>query len=327
MIKNNQFKVEFREILFTRIKLKKSWVNELASILNCSTESIYKKIKPDHFFSLDEILTLSQHYNISLDQVLGKKDNQFQFKIPNLISPVSSISDFLLLLNSTFESINQNSHVKAIYSTRELPIFYYFLNKELASFKFYVFSKTIWSIGSFKNKPFSFELFDQSILSYFTQIWEKYSVIESTEYWNTNILDSTLQQISFYYESNELNAPDAHLILDGLESTLEKIQLMLISQSKSKLKTDNFKLFENKILHTSNHVLVKNDNFNALYLTFDSPNFLIIEDEEFIRYTENWFKIIHENSYVLGSGSGHHSKIYFDNLKNRIHSIRKTILL
>ncbi len=64
------FKKQFQELLRTRIKKKKDWVNELAELLQCSNDAVYKKSRLDSFYSVDELVTLAKYYSISLDSII-----------------------------------------------------------------------------------------------------------------------------------------------------------------------------------------------------------------------------------------------------------------
>ena len=84
-------------------------------------------------------------------------------------------------------------------------------------------------------------------------------------------------------------------------------------------------LFENKILHTSNHVLVKSKEKNIIYITFDNPNFIYTDNQNFVEYSENWYSTIREISYALGAGSGHNTLSFFNYLVSKIDMVRKRI--
>ncbi len=316
------FKNQFKELLRTRIKKKKDWVNELAELLDCSTDAIYKKNRASNFYTLDEVLCLAQHYSISLDLLLFENKGEIIFKSPYLIQPVKTIDDYLNRLKLTFNNLEYFKNTRIYYATRELPIFYYFLNQELAQFKLYVFARNIWKLSPYANSKFSFQMFPTDLFERLTVLWQKYSSLTRFEYWNTNILDSTLQQINYYYESGELDHPSASRILDGIELVLNKIKQLVFTDKKSE-DSKNFFLFENKILHTSNHILVKSQEKNILYLTFDNPNFIISEDQEFTDYAEKWYDTIHESSYAVGQGSGHHALNFFNQMQFKLDQVRK----
>lgn len=319
------FKRQFQELLRTRIKKKKDWVNELAELLHCSNDAVYKKSRLDSFYTVDELVILAKYYSISLDSIiLGNKDDVV-FSVPNMAEPVRTIDNYLNRLQDTFLNLEHYHDVKIYYASRELPVFYYFLDQRLAAFKMYIFARNIWKLPGFVDQKYTAECFSDYLYHRMFCIWQKYASLNSYEYWNSNILDNTLQQILFYNECGELDSKNANRILDGMENVLLQIKSMAANSSKNDL-SENFYLFENKILHTSNHVLVKSKEKNIIYITFDNPNFIYTDNGNFIEYSENWYSTIKEISYALGAGSGHNTLSFFNYLISKIDVARKRIL-
>jgi hypothetical protein len=178
------------------------------------------------------------------------------------------------------------------------------------------------------------ELFDPEIFKTTNLIWKDYSNFYSEEYWNNNVLDNSLQQLLFYTECKEINTENALIIIDAIHEVILKCKKMAYDGSKNNHirstedafgSNGNYRLYDNKILHTSNHVRVSSDHFNAVYLTYDNPNFIITQDARFIDYTDNWYSAIQENSYILGKGSGHHAADFFNVLLSKIEHTQQRI--
>ena len=246
------------------------------------------------------------------------------FSVPNMVEPVRTIENYLNRLQATFLNLEHYHDVKIYYASRELPVFYYFLDQRLANFKMYIFARNIWKLPKFIDQKYSPDCFSEHLYQRMHCIWQKYASLNSYEYWNSNILDNTLQQILFYSECGELDSLNANSILDGMENVLQQIRIMAVNCSKKDL-SDNFYLFENKILNTSNHVLVKSKEKNIIYITFDNPNFIYTDNQNFIEYSENWYSTIREISYALGAGSGHNTLSFFNYLVSKIDMVRKRI--
>ena len=323
---NLDFKSTFIELLLNAIKNKDHWAKELSSVLNVSIDAIYKKHRQESFYTVEEIVLLCRTYHLSLDQIIHNQKQEVKFKIQNKITPVKDIHSYLHGLKMTFSKLNQLSDYQILYATRELPIFYYFLNDSLTQFKLFVYSKAIWKIPSFAHQSFNPSLFDPDILNETRFLWSLYSEAPTEEFWSNNILDNTLQQLKFYYDAGEISQQNTLQILEGIADVCANCKTMTVSNSKTKTKPNNFKLYENKILHTTNHVLVLSNQYNALYLTFDNPNYLMTQDTEFIQYSISWYNTIRENSYILGTGGGHNTALFFKELTEKIDRLKNYVI-
>lgn len=308
------FKSQFIRQLKIKIGSHKNWNDELANLLHVSPQSIYRKVKKEGFFSLDEVLILADYYKISIDQLLEQSPDQIRFNCPNLLSPINSIEDYLNRLVLSFGKVSTMKNPKIFYATRELPIFYYFLNDTFTSFKLYVFARTIWSIPRFNSAKFDMNLFDPNCFKITKLLWNNYAKLNSEEFWNSNIIDNTIHQILYYYECGDINKDDAFKVIDSIIEVIRLCKNMALRGSKSEVLEDNLVLYNNRILHTGNHVLVRSDHQDMLFLTYDSPNFLTTDNQYFIKYSINWYKQISENSYTLGKGSGHNNANFFKSL-------------
>ncbi|MCC6816459.1 MAG: hypothetical protein IT267_08620 [Saprospiraceae bacterium] len=321
----DDFKRKFLENLRLHFKNKKNWADELSTILNCTKASVYKKMSDENFFLLSDIILLTKHFGLSLDKIIYEDLGRVNFIAHYVTNPIHEVEQYLEHLTNIFTQINQLTNPTVYYATRELPIFYYFLNGPLTLFKLYVFSRTIWKIESFKGAKFSESLFKESIVTKSRLLADNFSKLKSIEYWNSNILDSTMQQLMFYTESGDLSLNDAHLILDGLLEVIKTVKEATLVGHKNPLTPSNFELYENKILHTNNHILLRSDQYCGLYITFDNPNFLFTEDKEFLEYTFDWYNTIEDNSYQLGHGSGHHTSIFFTSLERKVLNLKNKL--
>ncbi|MCC6816334.1 MAG: hypothetical protein IT267_07985 [Saprospiraceae bacterium] len=329
MISNNaklfsfsDFYSQFCNILLNKIKDKKAWPNELSNLLNCSKQTVYRKQNGNYHYTLEEFFSLISHYEIDIAELFRMNITSTPFTVPGVHEPLHSINDYLKRLAGSFKILKSNIPPKITYATRELPIFYYFLNPPLASFKLYVFAKLIWKSEDLVNKCFEVNLLNLDQLQLISTLWFQYSQLRSKEYWSSNILDSTLQQIIFFNESGDLASDHALLIINGLEEVVKRIRTMAVTGTKSPDLHGNFNLYENKILHTGNHVLADSGDDRALILTFDNPNFIATKDSKFIDYTEVWLRTIEDHSYHLGQGSGNHTSIFFNSLNDRIQQVK-----
>ena len=327
---NNHFIDAFQRILLSKVHDKKHWAQELSSHLNLSTDAVYKKSRMQTSYSLDEFLLLIDKYGIRFEDIKGqsRQKGQIRFDSPMLNNKIADPMEYLLGVEKSLQMALDKSDSRIYYTTRELPVFYYFLNPYLTAFKLYVFSKIVWEIPRFKNSPFHMNLFDPDLFKFTKQMWDLYASLASDEFWTADILDNTLQQLSYLNQCGQINKEDAAQIINACHEILNKCSNMAECGSKMNAGTKNeFRLYENKILHTSNHILVKSAAKDFIFLTYDNPNYIYSDDKEFVQYSMDWYEKIKKNSYYLGEGTGHLRYQFFNLLKYKVEEAKKVSLL
>ncbi|MEP7196526.1 MAG: hypothetical protein ABI851_08400 [Saprospiraceae bacterium] len=322
-MKNLAFVERFHELVLERIVDKKHWVKELAGILHLSEDAIYKKARFETSYSLTEFLILCEKYHISYNEINHSTEHDFiKFTTPFINRKIKTPLDYLKTLENNLLQLKTLNNPYILYTTRELPIFYYCLNHDFLAFKLYVFSKTVWGIPLFVENPFSMDLFDPEIFVLADKIWTMYSELHTEEYWTSNILDSTLQQLQFFGNCGQINKSSSEQLISSIVKVMDHCNKMAGVGSKC-LKTENtnFQLYENKILHTSNQIMVNTKEKDFMFITFDNPNYIYTEDIELMQYSKQWYEKIKQHSYSLGVGTGHQRFQYFDAINNKIKEL------
>lgn len=326
---NNRFIDAFQRVLMSKVYDKKHWAQELSSHLNVSTDAIYKKSRMQTCYSLDEFLLLMEKYNIVFDDIKGQstKPGQIIFNSPMINNQIMEPMDYLKGVERLLHMAIAKKDARIYYTTREIPVFYYFLNPYLTAFKLFVFAKLVWEIPRFQNTAFNMDLFEPDIFNMTKKMWSLYASIPSDEYWTSNVMDSTLQQLTYLSNCGQINKTDAEQIIQACVEVMETCSRMAEIGSKNRDADKNsFHLYENKILHTSNHILVKSSEANLIFLTYDNPNYIISEDEDFVQYSFSWYEKIKKNSYFLGEGTGHLRYQFFNLLKYKVEEAKRVSL-
>lgn len=310
------FVQNFQKIVLERVSDKKQWAKEIAEILHISADAVYKKSRFKISYSLEEYHKLRHHYGIEEGDMSSTSDSEFiQFTSPLLNAHIKDPMDYLYGLQSTFTKLESIRSPKVMYTTRELPIFYYFMNPLLLKFKLYVFAKTVWEIPRFVNNKFNQDLFHIDMDPLSLKLWQAYRELHSEEFWTLNIFDNTIQQLVFFKNCGDISSEDFILIKTSIIDIINKCAQMAEQESKiPRALYKNFQLFENKIMHTSNHIMVTSAEKDFMYFTFDNPNYIYTDDAMLMNYSKSWYSKIRKNSYALGEGSGHLRYQYFNAL-------------
>jgi hypothetical protein len=74
-----ELQIQIIQQLKTKIPSDKSVVDELATILDVSTDSAYRRIRGEKLLTIDELHKLSIHFKLSVDQLFGLQADEFLF--------------------------------------------------------------------------------------------------------------------------------------------------------------------------------------------------------------------------------------------------------
>ncbi|MEO6190070.1 MAG: hypothetical protein ABIO44_06625 [Saprospiraceae bacterium] len=312
---------------------RKNLLDEIGKILNLQSASIYKIHGPSSL-SLEEAEILCRHFRISLDEILGIGDDKIYFDFPALYGSVANESDYLEPVKLDLEMIYRLDPL-IYYATKELPIFYYLSSPNLVAFKFYVFNNFIWKAKSNDMLKFNANhyLDNSEFRKLVDNVLELYSTLNSIEIWNTSVLDNTFNQLKYFLDAGLMeDSKQAIAICDDLDKLIDKIAEMIKSKNKSVLKKSKkdvgtFNLYNNEIAHTNNVIFVKSETRDAVYSTYDSPNFMRSISPALCEYTDKWFQKIILNSVPITNGNLKDQSYFIHKLKEKLKRTRNSIQL
>ncbi len=326
----------FQQKIFELIKEKSAnktnFVADLSQLLGLGSSAVYKRIRGDIQLNIEELYLLAHHYQISLDQFFLKNSGHTMYYFKALEKKPKSLEDYLQSINTDMERLGQSQNPIIYYVSNDLPIFYYFLSPELLAFKLFIWARTIWEWPGFQRKKFDiYQMLQKYPVLKEEQIsWTSYQAIPAIEFWKESILDHLLKQIEYYHDNNVFaKKTDAFILCEQLHLLIQRIQEMALKENKWSLQQNppknkktrkKFKLYQNEINNTDNIVLIQSKDTNAVYTTFDSPNFQVTSNPAMLRYSKNWFERIRKRSRLI-SGSEGNCLLFFNGLKKRI---RKT---
>ena len=320
-MESRERQLQFLAAVESHFKTKNEMIDFLKERLSLGKSAIYKKLRGDTMLNLDELMILSESFNISLDEYFGNQEAFVPFSFPAIQSKDQRQKFFHELLTD-LESLSAKKNSKVYYTTRELPIFYYFIDKNLTLFKMYFFSLSAWDPKN--TPPFSLDTahFFREEIETCEKMLHEYQQIPSTEIWNTYILDNTFQQIQYVLESGLFKDPGEALTLyEAMGDLLAALKKMVKQKRKSDYSGKQgaeFNLYNNDIVHVNNTVIAISDQIKEVYTTFDNPNYLKCSHREFCDYAIDWFERLKNKSRPVSEGSERDQLGFFHVLEKRL---------
>ncbi len=202
-----------------------SMVDEVADILNISNDSAYRRIRGEKPITLEEVKKLCIHYKISLDQFMHLNSDSVVFTGKLADRTNFSFELYLQDFLHHMQTINSFEEKEMYYWVKDVPIFYYYQFPELAAFKCFFWMKTVLEYPEYNKNKFNFSGFDDNLLKAGEEILETYNNIPSTEIWNVDNINTYIQQIEYYKDTNVFASKnDIITLYECLEKMVDHIE-------------------------------------------------------------------------------------------------------
>ncbi|MGC4040389.1 MAG: helix-turn-helix transcriptional regulator [Flavobacterium sp.] len=262
--------------------------DEIAAVLNISYDAAHRRVSGKSKFSIEEAVLLANHYNISLDALFANKDNVIVEKTVEIASLKDMLEYFRKSANNIAELTKAPDSV-LYYSAKDIPLFYFMDGTILSKFKAYVWLAFL----NQKQQTVSFENFviDESFLEHMQKSKTVYEKIAVKEVWNDTTINSSLQQILYFYEAGLLSFKSAVALYNDLKRILNLI--------KEKCKNPNFSIYYNEIILLNNNMMIETSEKLTMFIPYTLLGYFITDDEESCKNVHKFFSQQIDNSKPL----------------------------
>ena len=279
--------------LLSRFNKTSEAVLELTELFSLHPNGVYKRIRGESDLSPKEIEAIASKFKISLDAYIFQNSDSVLFQFNPFIKTIKTFDDYMNELYNAVKPLSELEGLTLHSASSELPLFYFLSSPPLFSFKMFVWARSVWNFEHIQKEKFSPHLLSPSTQVKAHQIWEIYKAQNTVEMWSLNILDSTLNQIEYYFSTKVIrNQTDALILCKALFDLVCNLETMVTQGKKvtnENASAESFKLYHNEINFTNNTILIESDTANIVYCNFVIPDYLRTTDERIVEYTQNWF--------------------------------------
>lgn len=321
-----QSKSQLQIQLFHNLKSKVTGnlVDEVAGILDISTDSAYRRIRGDKSLSLDEVYKLCTHYKLSLDHLLNIQGDSFVFT-GNFVNPATFTYEAYL------QGVVQNMKYMLTFEKRtmyylckDIPLFHHFHFREIAAFKHYFWMKAYIQSPEFATKKFSLSDFSDELFEKGREVLNYYNQFDSVEIWNIENINSTLRQVSFYHETGAFKHDhEVEQIYTALEQLLFRLEKQATAGVKYNFDTGTeegkYQMYYNEVFLGDNSIFVKLNNNKVVHLVHNVFNYMKTFDVNFCGYTYDYIQNLIKKSTLISTVSERERAKFFKYLRNKIH--------
>ena len=196
--------------LIQDVRLDKEYlIYELSELLELSYDSVYRRLRGETLFNIEDIVRICKHFGFSFDSIYNiKQDNNliFQFK------PILKEEDFiqyLIRIRDDLKFLLDKIDVEIFYTALDTPIFYNFNFPIISSFKTFYWLKSLIKVSKLEKELYKAQAIHPKIKELTDEIYRYYIMLPSTEIWSNSMLDTILSQISYYWYSGIFNSKES----------------------------------------------------------------------------------------------------------------------
>ena len=288
---------------------KESINDEIASVLNISYDAAHRRVSGKSKFSIDETVQLSNHYNISMDNLFFQKEKIIVEKTIE----IQSLQDMLQYFkNSAIQIDNLTNLPNSVlyYSAKDIPLFYFMEGTILSKFKAFVWLKLLNSdISEIKFEDF---VLDELFLEHSSKLKKAYENVAVKEVWNDTTINSSLQQILYFYEAGLLNINSANALFKDLKRIINKIK------EKSSQANSKFSIYYNELVLLNNNLLFESDKKLTMFVPYTLLGYFITNNQESCKNVHQWFKQQIVNSKPLNLSGIKEQNLFFNKVIRKI---------
>ncbi len=289
------------------LSFKNSINDEIAVVLNISYDAAHRRVSGKSKFSIEETVALANHYTISLDTLFTKKGNVIVEKTVEIASLKDMLEYFKKSANNIAELTKAQDSV-LYYSAKDIPLFYFMDGTILSKFKAYVWLAFL----NQKQQTVPFENFviDESFLEHMQKSKTVYEKVTVKEIWNDTTINSSLQQILYFYEAGLLNFKNAVALCNDLKRILNLI--------KEKCNNPNFSIYYNEIILLNNNMLIETNEKLTMFIPYTLLGYFITDNEESCKNVHAFFEQQIDNSKLLNQSGFRDQNQFFNKAVRKI---------
>lgn len=287
----NEIQQQLFQIIKTKLPAEASVADEVAKLLNISSDSAYRRIRAEKQITFEELYILANHFKISTDQLMSINTGGMIFQGNFVNEKNYGFEQYLTGILHTVAYFNSFKSKELYYSCKDMPLFHHFYVREFAAFKWFFWLKTYLQFPGFSKRKFRFSDYPDELFNLDQQVLGMYNQLASREIWNIESMSIFFRQVEFYrdggvFESDE----DVFRLYEALGRTWDHLEAQASRGYKfkhndpEKKALGEYRMYFNEVLLGDNSLLAVTDGSKTSIMTHTTFNFMMTRD---VAFTEN----------------------------------------
>jgi len=318
----SDIQASFLSSLRNRIPEHLSLSDELACLLHISRDSAYRRIREETILTLDEVQILCNRYNLSVDSLLAEETNNVSFEYRAQYGPGLLLKSWLESILTQLKTLELAEDADMIWHSKDLPIFHYFQFPRLAAFKFF------WWVNLSAGDDFAHDQYNEGLvgpdlMELAERIWRSYSRIPSTEIISRELINTTLRQIEYSFDSGLLERSQAVALCKDASDMIRQLENQVQQGSKSEGEgAGKFEVYMNELLIGDNTILFKAGDQQTTFVTHNNFNILSTSHSTFCRQTDQYMKSTIQRSVLISRVAQKERIKFFNRVHRQIDEVK-----
>lgn len=308
MMKNHVLD-ELTTIIKERIPKGQNLANYLTDALCLGKEAVYRRLRGEVAFTINEVALLSNKLGISIDQIIG---NHFSNKVTfdlNLHSPSNALESYYDIANRYFQIFNyvKNDESTEVHTVSNvLPFTLYSSFEYLSKFRL---CRWIYQNGQKVPNSLAEMHLEDRIVDVHKHLSEATKQCKKTYFiWDTNIFLTFIEEIKYFACLNLISQDDIIHIKEELHHLLDSMEALSIKGQFSENK--EVYIYLSNIHFEATYSYIEKKDFQISMIRVYSINSMDSQSPHICQMQRNWIQSLKRHS-VLISGSGEAQRIPF----------------
>ncbi len=329
-METNQLQQQLFSHLKENIPSHLSLVDDLCELLDLSSDSVYRRIRGEKPITLAELRKISEHYTVSIDQLIQQPNESVLFNAPGMNGTSDNFADYLADMLKQFKYFNSFTTKKMHYLCKDSTIWNFYLFPEIAAFKTFFWSKTINNQPDLAHKVFSYEEFpyhDCFLLG--QQVLQENNQIPCVELWNLESMHSTINQVAYYRDAGNFKEnsdflcviASLHEMIDHLQLQAEKGVKFMPGATDLSYKAP-IEFYVNELILGNNTMVITLDDTDLTMVTYGVLHYLFTKDARFADKVKDSFDTLLSRSTLISKTGEKDRNRFFNALREKVNSIK-----
>lgn len=318
------------EMARDRIGKEFSVAEAISDILNINIDAAYRRLRGKTRLTIDEVVKLCTHFDFSVDHALqlNTGDNTIlDYKSVDLTN-VEDYYSYIEKYAAIFVKLASLPEKEIITLTHNIPFYRLANYPEVSFFNLYVWSQSA-NAENHTYEHFVKGLDTEKIIRAHSKVTESVKRIPIAEIWTTEIYNSLLNLIEYYYDLGRFENKEVPLTLCrqilSLVDDMERWSCDSVIDFKGQ--TAPYSLYASPLRITPNFSIIKTGNANWGFIHLSRMQSMCTVGEKFCMEINKFLKnIMVDSLYINGASlkerhqTFHNKRIAFEKLIDKIQT-------
>jgi plasmid maintenance system antidote protein VapI len=293
-----------------------SVIDAIAGVLGISYDAAHRRVAQKSKFSIEEAIALCRHYGLSMDMLFANAKHVVVEKTAE-IRTLEDMADYFKQSAEKLSIYTSYPGAKMYYSAKDIPLFHTIGGTLLSKFKLYVWLNLL--AGTQNQDSFENFTVNSSLLEHSMKLKAIYDSIEINEIWNDTTINSSLQQIYYFFQSGLLSLQNARHLCEDLRIILQS------AEDRCCNGTSGYHLYYNELLILNNNVLLTAPERQSLFVPYTMLGYFITSDAGTCANALDFFRHQVKNSKSLNESGTRDRKLFFNKSHHKIDHYEQRI--